>query len=163
MKTAYRKAAHAKRQNQDHLTSWIRVIAGNKAQPEENADQINIAIRKAYELLKCGQASDTDFDRVASALNVGLARAELIDPLAEQTMQAGINAMYSCAEIYKRHGRYGFTGPDINAVNDALGLYEDILRLSTPKMMCDATTVAFRRCSELARTMAGTAAMGGAA
>lgn len=154
MKTAHRKAAHAKRQNQDHFTAWIRAIAGNKEQPSENADKINIAIRKAYELLKCGQASDGDFDRVASALNVGLIRAELIDPLAGQTMQAGINAMYSCAEIYKRHGRYGFTGPDIVAVNDAVNLYEEILRLSTPKMMCDATTVAFQRVSELARGIA---------
>lgn len=151
MKTTHRRAAHAKRQNQDHYTAWIRVIAGNKEQPTENADQINITIRKAYELLKCGQASDSDFDRVAGALNVGLVRAELIDPLAEQTMQAGIDAMYICAEIYKRHGRYGFTGPDIVSVNDAINMYEDILRLSTPKMMCDATTVAFQRVSELAR------------
>ena len=51
MKTAYRRAAHAKRQNQDHLTSWIRVIAGNKEQPTENADQIMVKIRTAYELL----------------------------------------------------------------------------------------------------------------
>jgi hypothetical protein len=62
--------------------------------------------------------------------------------------------MYSCAEIYKRHGRYGFTGPDILAVNDAINLYEDIVRLSTPKMMVDATAVAFRRVNELARGMA---------
>lgn len=151
MKTAHRKSAHAKRQNQDHFTAWIRVIAGNKEQPSENADQINIAIRKSYELLKCGQASDADFDRVGAALNVGRARAELIDPLAVQTMQMGIDAMYSCAKIYQRHGRYGFTGPDIASVNDAINLYEDILRLSTPRMMCDATSVAFRRVSELSR------------
>lgn len=154
MRTQHRRAAHAKRQNQDHLTSWIRVIAGNQDQPEANATDIMNKIRIAYELLKSGQASDADFDRVASALNVGLVRAELIDPLAEQTMQSGINAMYSCHDIHKRHGRYGFTGPDILAVNDALNLYEDIVRLSTPKMMCDATTVAFRRVSELARGVA---------
>ena len=129
------------------------MIAGNKEQPSENADQINIAIRKAYELLKCGQASDADFDRVGAALNVGRARAELIDPLAEQTMQSGIDAMYSCAEIYQRHGRYGFCGPDIASVNDAINLYEDILRLSTPKMMCDATEVAFHRVNEIAMGM----------
>lgn len=154
MNTAHRTASHGKRRYQSDPGAWIRVIAGNRDQPQDNADAIMLKIRTAYELLKCGQATDEQFDRVASALNVGLCRAELIDPLAEHTINEGIEAMYGCAGIFERHGRYGFTGPGLLAMNDAIDLYESILRLSTPRQMEDAKDAAYRRVTELARRMA---------
>ena len=154
MKTKHRNAAKSKHRWQKDFTSWICTIVGNKEQPQDNATEIMNKIRVAFELLKCGQALDSHFDKVASALNIGLARAELIDALAEETMQKGIDAMYSCWEINERHGRFGFTGPDIVAVTDAINLYDGILRLSTPRMMNDAANVARDRCNELARMLA---------
>lgn len=153
MKTKHRRAAKAKRW-QKNLTSWICTIVGNKDQPQSNADRIMEDIRVAFELLKSGQALMSHFDTVACALNVGLARAELIDALVEETMQKGIDAMYNCFDIHERHGRYGFTGPDIVAVTDAINVYDGILRLSTPRMMNDAADAAHRRCVELARKIA---------
>lgn len=153
MKTTHRKASKAKRWQKD-FTSWICTIVGNKEQQEENATRIMNEIRVAFELLKSGQAQVAHFDRVAAALNVGLARAELIDALVEETMQKGIDAMYSCFDINERHGRYGFTGPDILAVTDAINVYDGILRLSTPRMMNDAADTAHRRCVELAKGIA---------
>ncbi len=47
-------------------------------------------------------------------------------------MRAGADAMMRCKGIWQRHGRFGFTGPDLIAVADALELYEGILRLSKP-------------------------------
>ncbi len=154
MNTAQRIASHGKRKYQADPGAWMRVIAGNKDQPEDNADAIMIKIRTAYEMLKGGHATDADFDRVAAALNVGLLRAEQIDPLCEQTMNEGVEAMYGCAGIHKRHGKYGFTGRGLLAMNDAIDLYESILRGSTPKMMGDASNAAFVRVSALARGMA---------
>lgn len=40
------------------------------------------------------------------------------------------------------------TTPDLTAVTDALNPYEEILRLSTPKMMEDALTEVARRMIE---------------
>lgn len=154
MKTKHRNGAKTKRRWQKNLTSWICTIVGNKEQPQDNADQIMEKLRVAFELLKSGQAYESHFDRVASAMNIGLARAELIDALVEETMQKGIDAMYSCFEINERHGRYGFTGLDIVAVTDAINVYDNILRLSTPKMMNDAANAAHKRCTELARRIA---------
>lgn len=153
MKTKHRRAAKAKRWQKD-LTSWICTIVGNKEQPQDNADKIMEKIRVAFELLKSGQAVESNFDTVACALNVGLTRAELIDALVEETMQKGIDAMYNCFDINERHGRYGFAGPDIVAVTDAINVYDGILRLSTPRMMNDAADTAHRRCVELAKGIA---------
>ena len=151
MNTAQRIASHGKRKFTADPGAWIKVIARNQEQPEWNADQIMVKIRTAFELLKTGHATDAHFDRVAGAMNIGMLRAELIDPLVEHTMQAGIEAMYGCAGIHERHGRYGFTGQGLLAMNDAIDLYGEILRQSTPRQMEDAKDAAYRRVIELAR------------
>jgi hypothetical protein len=136
--TFHRTQSHNKRRFQADCTAWIRTIAGHQDQPTWNADQIMVKVRTAYELLRNGVASDADFDRVGAALNIGLIRAESIDPLCEQTMQLGIDAMYQCAGLNERHGKYGFTEPGLLAMNDAVNLYEEVLRKSTPLQMQDA-------------------------
>lgn len=148
MNTAHRAKSHAKRHHADP-GAWINVISGNQEQPAWNVAAIVVKIRTSYELLKSGHASDADFDRVGAAVNVGLLRAECIDPLCEQTMQGGIDAMYQCAGLHERHGTYGFTGPGIVAMNDAINLYEDILRLSTPQQMLAAQEAAHHRLLKL--------------
>jgi hypothetical protein len=69
----------------------------------------------------------------------------MIDPLAAQTMAMGLDALVSADGIRIRHGRYGFSGPDLPAMADALELYEGILRMSTPKQMTDALSIAAER------------------
>ena len=154
MNTAQRQQSHGKRKFTADPGAWLRTIAGNRDQPEDNADAIMLKIRTAYELLKGGHATDADFDRVAAAINVGLLRAERIDPLCEQTMNEGVEAVYGCAGLHERHGKYGFTGLGLLAMNDAIDLYESILRGSTPNMMEQASNAAFVRVSALAKGMA---------
>jgi len=128
----------------------IHVLAANSEQPEANANRIMLTLRVAFEKLKTATEDDAQFDRLAAAINVGLIRAEAIDKRAEEVMLAGVQAMMSCGCIHSRHGRYGFTGPDLLAMNDAMDLYENILRLSTPKQMLDALDVAAARMRGLA-------------
>lgn len=145
MNTQQRIQSRAKRNPAAWDSAIIRI---NQEQPEATADRIMALIRLAFEKLKHGSEDSRQFDRLAGALNIGLIRAEAIDPLAEETMLAGMEAVKRCDAIFARHGRYGFTGPDLTAVADALNLYEDILRLSTPKMMEDALKEVARRMVE---------------
>lgn len=151
MRTAHRQAAHAK-YDARHAMAAVHVLAANTEQPRENADRIMVMLRLAFEKLKIGTGDQEQFFRLAGAINVGMIRAELIDPLAEETMRMGIAALNSCAAIHDRHGKYGFTGPDLVAVADALELYEGILRLSTPKQMLDALDTAAQRMREQVAT-----------
>jgi hypothetical protein len=148
MNTLHRTQSHAKRQHADP-GAWINVIAGNQEQPAWNVAAIMVKIRTSYELLKSGHASDADFDRVGAALNIGLIRAESIDPLCEQTMLRGIDAMYVCSGLHERHGTYGFTGPGIVAMNDAVDLYEEILTKSKGRQMTIAQEAAHVRLLKL--------------
>lgn len=129
-----------------HTAAWdTKVLDGLQDLNEEHAESILVKVKAAFELLRTGGGEPKHFDRLASAFNVALIRAEAIDPLAEQTMLAGIEAMQRCDGIWQRHGRFGFTGPDLIAVKDAIELYEGILRLSKPLQMEAAVTEAARR------------------
>lgn len=148
MNTSQRIASRAKR----NPAAWdCSVIRAHQEQPEANADRIMCLVRLAFEKLKHGSEDPRQFDRLAGALNIGLIRAEAIDPLAEETMLAGLEAVRRCDAIFARHQRYGFTGPDLTIVADAVNLYEDILRLSTPRMMEDALEEVARRMIEQAQ------------
>lgn len=154
MNSQHRIAAHAKRRWQASPTAWIETLAANSDQCQEHATAVMVMVRTAFEVLKSGQGEPKDFDRLAGAINVGLIRAESIDPLAEQTMQAGIDAMQHCDNIWQRHGRYGFSGPDLTAIADALELYEGILRMSKPRQMEEALNESARRMLQQAQGVA---------
>jgi hypothetical protein len=151
MKTAHRIQSQAKRHWHASPTAWIETLAANSDQCPAHATEVVVLVRTAFEVLKSGHGEPADFDRLASAFNVGLVRSELIDPLAEQTMQAGIEALRERDRIQQKHGRYGFTGPGLVAVADAIELYEGILRLSKPIQMQRALEEAARRMLEQAR------------
>jgi hypothetical protein len=146
MKTAHRLESRAKRQRwtADPL-AWAHTITASQDQQPAHADKVMALVRTACDKLKDGTAGAEHFDRVAGAFNVGLIRAESIDPLVVETMNAGIAAMQRCDAIWQRHRKYGFHGPDLEPLEDAMGLYEQILRLSTPRMMEDAVVEAARR------------------
>lgn len=146
MRTEHRKESHAKRRRwaADPL-AWAHVITGSQDQQPAHADKVMGLVRTACDRLKDGSANAADYDRVAAAFNVALIRAESIDPLVVETMNAGIAALLRCDAIWQRHRKYGFHGPDLEPLEDAMGLYEQILRLSTPRMMEDAVVEAARR------------------
>jgi len=126
--------------------AWdTKVLDGLQDQPEDNYHAIMAMVRTAFERLKSGTADAKDFDRVASAFNVALVRAEAIDFRAVEVMQAGVAAMVECDGLQQRHRKYGFTGPGLVAANDAMNLYEDILRLSAPVLMEQAVGEVARR------------------
>lgn len=147
MKTIHRNAAKAKRYYADP-TSWISTLAANSDQCPQHATTIVVMVRTAFERLKSGAGNHADFDRVASALNVALVRAEAIDFRAVEVIQGGVDAMLECDRLQQKHRRYGFTGLGLTAATDALNLYEDILRLSKPIQMERAVEEVARRMLE---------------
>lgn len=144
MRTQHRIAAHAK-YDARHSMAFVHVLAANTEQPKENADSIMLLLRLAFEKLKAGTGDQEQFNRLAAATNVGLIRSEMIDPLAAETMVRGIQALKNCSDINDRHGKFGFSGPDLICMSDALNLYEDILRLSKPIQMERAVEEVARR------------------
>ena len=144
MNTAHRAASRAKR-TPARPTAWFDAVVGSRPPPDEHATTVMNRVRAAFEALKNGTTDCAQFDRLAACINVGMIRAEAIDPLCEQTMAAAIDALFRVDAIFGRHRRYGFSGPDLQAVTEAVNLYEEILRNSTPLQMEAAAHESARR------------------
>lgn len=123
-------------------TSWAATIAARMPMKESIADEIMAKIHSAFVDLRSGSTDDDLFDRLASTINVGITRAEQIDPLCIPPM---LDALIRCDEIHGRHGRYGFDGPGLQAMTTGLEVYEEMLRNSTPQQMRDAMTLSIKR------------------
>lgn len=137
-----RKKCH--RRTVDPSAHWNAIINSQPTRPAE-VSRIMVMVRLAYEKLKAGHGGDHDYDRLGAAMNVGMIRAEAIDPSLVEMFTAAGRAMLEAERIRRRHGHFGFHGEDLLAVNAGLELYEQILSLSSPNQMHAAAEEAVSR------------------
>jgi hypothetical protein len=129
--------------------SPIGVLIASQTYPTEEADRILLRLHSAYDDLCHGGTDDDLYDRVGAAINVGLIRAEQIggskDCEAAKVFVRAVGALMECDSMRGKHGKYGFTGPALTVMAEALALYAEILRASSPRQMADAVTECWRR------------------
>lgn len=95
----------------------------------------HLVTRACLERLLDGSADTDDYDRVAHTINLAQMRARSIDAgLAAQLEQAQY-AVQRCQERYLAHGRFGFDGPGLVMVREAIDAAEAIIDASTPLQM----------------------------
>lgn len=125
--------------------AWAAAIANSRPTPAADVTRIMVSVRMSYERLKLGDAPASDFERLAAVLNVGLIRAESIGQEVVEAMKLAMEAILECHRLHERHGRWGFTGPGLHAMNAALEFYEQILGSSSPNQMEAAVKESYRR------------------
>jgi len=110
--------------------------------PAAELTRILLKVDAAFEHLSTGGADPDHFDRMAAVLNVGLIRAEQIGGDTDPVRNPGVAlflraqaALMECDEKFGKHGKYGFTGRGLDAMKDAISLYEEILCASSPLQM----------------------------
>lgn len=120
--------------------------------PEAEITRILLKVDSAFEHLSTGGTDVEQFDRMAAVLNVGLIRCEEIAGSQDPTRSAGVAlflraqaALMEADEKLGRHGKFGFTGPGLEAMRDAIALYGEILKASTPRQMDQAQQECIRR------------------
>lgn len=136
---------HARKQFHKHPAAWTGVIAASQQMAMPVADDIMTKLHSAFADLKNGSTDDDLFDRLAAAINVGIVRAEQIDPACVAPMLAARDALIRCDDIRGRHGRYGFDGTGLLAMAAGLEVYEEMVRKSTPQQMRKAMTASIQR------------------
>lgn len=122
-----------------------RVIRQHQESTPEAATGLMLELHQCFDSLKNGSDDVDLFDRLASSMNTALVSCERIGQPAVDVVLAAHAAMAECRGIWQRHGRFGFTGPGLVAMVDALALYEDVVRLSTPRQILAAADEARRR------------------
>jgi len=146
MNRAQRRANHRKATAPaPSQNTWAAVIAASQPTQPSVADESLTRLHAAFDDLRAGSTDDELFDRLASAINVGMVRAEQIDELCVPPMLAARDALIRCDAIRGKHGRYGFDGPGLQAMATGLEVYEEILRNSSPQQMTEALHHAMTR------------------
>lgn len=145
MKTAHRLASRAKRRYVADPMAMFRVLG--RVEPFTPAEQaaLNLPVRIAFESLRTGKAEESDFHTLAAAVNISMVCAEKIDPLVEQSCVAGRDALM---RVHKRHaetGLWGLDGPAFAEIEQAIEIYEELIRLLTGGQLKDAMAECVRR------------------
>ena len=142
--TYARKRAHCKPHNPDAPMNLLM-----RARPYEDGEMLgeHVITRTALERLRTGQGTEQDFDRVSMILNVGLIRAEAIDPELVATITAGQMALVRMKDRYLRGLGFGFDAAGLRETPTALDAYEAIMDASSPLQMIHAMRAAYARIS----------------
>lgn len=130
MRTKHRKAAQHKRMQRDYCTHQ-RVIG--KAQTLTPAEQTECAlpVRLAWEALRKGTATGSDYRSLSDAIQICTAASEFIDPFLEETCFAAAEALCGIADRYERVGKLGVDAASLRDIPPALEFYEELLRTAT--------------------------------
>lgn len=153
---------HAKHRSRPGLHPFD-AIAACQPFPASEITRILVKVHDAFAQLRNGSADIDLFDRLAAVLNVGLIRSEGIGQAGVDVFKRAQAALMEADAIYGRHKHFGFTGPGLEAMKEAIALYEEILKASTPRQMATAQDECMRRvrAGQIEWAQAATAAMEG--
>lgn len=113
------------------------------ARPFESGEKAHehLVLRAALDRLVDGSADTDDFDRVAMHINIVKIRAlEIHEGLADK-LELAQDAMGRCKQRWLDCERFGFEGPGLVHVREAMDVAEAIVDASTPLQMRAARDV----------------------
>ena len=121
----------------------------DRARPYDPGEMVaeHILTRESFNRLRDGQGGEDDFDRVSMMMNIGLIRAEQIDPSLVESMKRGQAAFVRMRDRYQRGLSFGFDAEGLQSAPEALDAYEVIVDASSPLQMLQAIREAYRRIS----------------
>ncbi len=87
----------------------------------------------ALNILATGQGSEIEWTKLAYAVNITIELAHMgYGPEALEPARAARDALIACSQRYDKRGQFGFTGPEITAVKEALAYHDaqlEVVRL----------------------------------
>lgn len=89
----------------------------------------------AWQALQDGTGTENDFDRVGKVINLAKIRALEIDQGLATALELAQDAMTACKARHTKHGRFGFTGPELLAMRDAMAYQVEIVNASSAEQM----------------------------
>lgn len=141
-----RAAAHQKHaganQNPRDLFAGLWLL--DNARPYQSGEKAgaHVKTRSFFEDLCNGRADTDRFDHVAMVINMCKVRALDIDETLADMLERAQDAMTACQARYRRLGRFGFTGPELTHMRDAIDACEAIIDASSPLQMRSARRIA---------------------
>lgn len=102
--------------------------------------------RVAFEKMRNGAGTTADYDELCATLNTASKRLKVLGVTESiPVSNAAAEAMIRCRERYESWGKFGFDGPGMAAMQEALDLHSEVLAVSTEGEMMKAQIFDLRR------------------
>jgi hypothetical protein len=124
----------------DRMAPWGRLLNSSPHMPGEKTTE-HIKNYDAFARLTSGNGTTEDFDRVAMVINMAKVRALQIDATLADMLERAQDAMARCKARYLQCNRFGFDGPGLQQVRDAMDAAKEIIDASSPLQMRHARDV----------------------
>ena len=121
-----------------------RVLDKSRLFSAEEVVHLALPVRMSFEALRTGRGTPADYQELALAINTSLVRAMAIDPTAATAVGRAAAALTRCVERYTRTGKFGFDGPGIGDIAEAIDFHDQLLQNSTPELMLNAGLIAIK-------------------
>jgi len=129
----------------EQRTAWAKLIEDVRPYDAGEMTENFVQIRCAFERLRTGVGSLTDFDLVGKHLNMGMLRAEEISPVLKEIMVLGQQAFVRMQARVRRGLTLGFDADGLRDVPEAIDAFEAITEASSPRQMTIAINKMFER------------------
>ncbi len=128
----------------------LEIVATNNSPLwSHEKESILTSIHQAMYSLTRGQGTQEDWDIITGSLNMANALDELVFmKICEPAFGEAAKAHIACKNRYLTHGKFGYTGPELQHINDAISYHEEQL----DKINLKEYTDALRRATERERT-----------
>jgi hypothetical protein len=106
--------------------------------------QLAVAVQQhdAMRSLTHGTGTKGDWEIICELMNTGIALDQTVYGGSHRlVIQLGMTAHAKCAKRYQTGGAFGYSGEELTAVNDAIEVHREQLRLSTMAEIGDALRV----------------------
>lgn len=102
---------------------------------EEETATAHALTALAWQALQGGTGTEDDFDRVGKVINLAKIRALEIDKGLADALELAQDAMTACKARHAKHGRFGFTGSELQAMRTAMAYQVEIVNASSAEQM----------------------------
>ena len=131
--------------NQKRGTSGLFAIHRSSPFDEEAAATHSNEARLAWHRMCTGEGTCKDFDELAMTLNTLRVLSEKLGPEPLEVVSRAAPALLDIRARYVRTRKFGVDAAALATVPDALDLYDEFLRVSTPMQMEKAWQTVLKR------------------
>src|SRR5512139_1990101 len=127
-------------------TAGMHAIAMQKNMAGDQLLDLGLAIHNSIERMRLGMGVELDFHTIAALVNVSLVLCERgVGGDGMGCVQAAQDALVEILQRQRRTGKWGFSGPEMQAINDCAHLHEQQIAIVSRRECRDAMLEVRRR------------------
>jgi hypothetical protein len=120
------------------LANPLNILRVSAAMPESDIVRLDVEARTAWERLRTGVGSESDWEACADVANLCSVLGKAISPKVLEVAQAAAQSLQVMQDRRDSSGKWGACHLSLAAMPDLLDLHHEFLKNCTPRQLMDA-------------------------